>query len=354
MNETKSRAPLLITLAIIFSIAYLILAARKLPKEYQFQPIWKINITKQISEPKEGQEEHYFRLGNNLGYFTENGDITLYKSFPKLASISDEYFSIYNNFSKNTTFYEKNGNAKGVINFEGLPYIVEDRIYVMLPGGNSFIKCDKDGNADWQYEGIIPITAFSSQSKYTAVGFADGSIYIFNNESGISEIEFAPGGSDFPVILGIDISDNGEYIASVCGHNKQRFVLAHREENQPKIIYHTFLDTKGAYQSLVHFCNDNSRVIYTFEKNIGIYDYKQNQNNIIPINSKIISIRESDTLIFLLGKNGNEYSVYLLEKTNTLEGSFSFKAETAFIQTGKNSLYIGKDDSISKISLERK
>ena len=44
----------------------------------------------------------------------------------------------------------------------------------------------------------------------------------------------------------------------------------------------------------------------------------------------------------------------ILEKTNTLEGSFSFKAETAFIQTGKDSLYVGKDDSISKISLERK
>ena len=354
MNETKSRAPLLITLAIIFSIAYLILAARKLPKEYQFQPIWKINITKQITELKEGQKQHYFRLGNNLGYFTEDGNITLYKNFPHLASISNEYFTIYNNYAKNTTFYENNGSAKGVINFEGLPYIVENRIYVMLPGGTSFIKCNTDGNADWHYEGILPITAFSSQDKYTAVGFADGSISIFNNDTGTAEIEFSPGGSDFPVILGIDISDSGDYIAAVCGHNKQRFVLAHREENQPKIIYHTFLNTKGTNQSLVHFCNDNSRVIYTFEKNIGIYDYKQNQNNIIPINSKIISIRESDTLIFLLGKNGSEYSVYILEKTNTLEGSFSFKAETAFIQTGKNSLYVGKDDSISKISLERK
>ena len=29
-------------------------------------------------------------------------------------------------------------------------------------------------------------------------------------------------------------------------------------------------------------------------------------------------------------------------------------ADTAFIQTGYDTLYIGKDDSISKISLERK
>lgn len=354
MDETKNRAPFFIALAVIFSLAYFILAAKRLPKEYQFQPIWKINVTKQVKPLEENQEQHYFRLGNTLGYFTDDGNITLYRTFPNLASISNEYFTIYNHDARNSSFYQNDGNAKGVINYEGFPYIVQDRIYLMLPGGNSFIKCDDNGNASWKFEGIIPITAFSSQEKYTAAGFADGTIRIFNNESGKEEIDFAPGGSDFPIILGIDISENGEYIASVSGHNRQRFILAHREENQPKIIFHTFLETTGVRQSLVHFCNDNSRVIYTYENNIGVYDFKQNQSTTIPVNSKIISIRESDTLIFLLGKNDGLYSVYILEKSNTLEGSFSFKAETAFIQTGKDSLYVGKDDTISKISLERK
>ncbi|MBQ7752392.1 MAG: hypothetical protein IJR80_01895 [Treponema sp.] len=352
--ESNKKLPLFIGAAIIFFILYVILAAKPLHKEYQFQPVWKINITKQVSPLKENEQLYYFRLGKNLGYFTDEGNIILYKTFPNLASISDTYFCLYDNYARNTTFYENSGTAKGVINFEGFPYIVDDMIYVMLPGGNSFIKCDSDGNKEWKYEGILPITAFKAGPKYTAAGFADGSINIFNNENGEAEIQFAPGGSDLPVVLGIDISPDGEYIAAVCGHNKQRFVLAHREENQPKIIFHTFLDTNSANQCLVHFCNDESRVIYNFENTIGIYDFKKNQNDLIKINSKIISIRETDNLVFLLGKAGKKYSVYILEKTNTLEGSFSFIAETAFIQTGYNTLYVGKDDSISKISLERK
>lgn len=352
--ESNKKLPLLIVAAILFFLVYIIFAAKPLRKEYQFQPVWKINITKQVSELKENEQQFYFRLGNNLGYFTDAGNITLYKTFPSLASISDTYFCIYDNNARNTTFYKSSGLAQGVINFEGFPYIIEDMIYVMLPGGNSFVKCDSDGNQIWKYEGILPITAFKATSRHTAVGFADGSIDIFNNESGVAEIQFAPGGSDLPVVLGIDISQNGEYIAAVCGHNKQRFVLAHREENQPKIIFHTFLNSNSANQCLVHFCNDESRVIYNYENTIGIYNYKKNQNDLISIDSKIISIRETDNLVFLLGKTGKKYSVYILEKTNTLEGSFSFTAETAFIQTGYDNLYVGKDDSISKISLERK
>ena len=352
--ESNKKLPLFVFAAILFFLLYIILAAKPLPKEYQFQPVWKINITKQISNLKENEQQYYFRLGNNLGYFTDEGNITLYKTFPHLASISDIYFTIYDNFAKNITFYENTGNAKGVINFEGFPYIVDDMIYVMLQGGNSFIKCNSDGNQEWKYEGILPITAFKAGPKYTAAGFADGSINIFNNASGEAEIQFAPGGSDLPVVLGIDISQNGEYIAAVCGHNKQRFILAHREENQPKIIFHTFLDTNSANQSLVHFCNDESRVIYNYENTIGVYDFKKNQNDLIKIDSKIISIRETENLVFLLGKTGRKYTVYILEKTNTLEGSFSFMADTAFIQTGLDTLYIGKDDTISKISLERR
>ena len=352
--EKNRSIPFIIISVILISIIYLIFAAKPLPKEYQFQPQWKVNITKEVKAADENEKQIYFRLGNALGYFTADGKITFYKTFPSKASVSDSYFTYYNNNARNTSFYDYRGNAKGVINYEGLPYIVEDRIYVMLPGGNSFIKCDSDGNRQWKYEGIMPVTAFSSKKDFTAAGFADGSIQIFNNESGKAEIVFAPGGSDLPVILGLDISDEGNYIAAVSGHNKQRFILAHREENQPKIIFHTFVDSNGTNQSLVHFCSDKSRVIYCLKDSIGIYDYKKNKNNFIKIDSKIISIRESDTLVFLLGKKDREYTVYIVEKTNTLEGSFSFTADNAFIQADKDSFYLGKDDSISKISLERK
>ena len=135
---------------------------------------------------------------------------------------------------------------------------------------HSFSKCKDDGQIDWTYEGIMPITAFSSNKNYTAAGFADGSISIFNNEDGSISSSFAPGGSDYPVILGIDISQDGQYVASISGHGQQRFVLSHKEENQQKIIYHTFLTSDSPYQTLVYFSKDGKRVLYNYQNKLGI------------------------------------------------------------------------------------
>jgi len=60
-----------------------------------------------------------------------------------------------------------------------------------------------------------------------------------------------------------------------------------------------------------------------------------------------------DSIYFLLGKNKNEYTVYIIEKTNILTGSFSFEAESAFIKTNNNNLFVGKDATISKIVISK-
>ena len=52
----------------------------------------------------------------------------------------------------------------------------------------------------------MPITAFATNDRFTATGLADGTIHIFNNADGEILSTFVPGGSDYPVILGIDIS----------------------------------------------------------------------------------------------------------------------------------------------------
>jgi len=340
-------------IAIFFTIIYVIIAAKPLPKEYQFQPVWKQNITTQPSAQNENTERMYFKLGSSVGYFSNDGNILLYKPFPAKASISDYYYALYNADEKNIQIYNNKGEKSGLLKKPGFPYFSEDQIYLMLPGGTSFEKCNDNGLPLWKYSGIMPITAFKGTKSYTLLGFADGTIKMLDNTSGETELEFLPGGSDSPVILGLDITDSGDYIAAVCGHNKQRFILAHKEEKQPKIIFHAFLNSETYSQTVVHFTKDNERVIYNYNNYIGIYDIKKEKHTVIPIESKIISIEESGNLIFLLGKKDNTYTVYIVEKSNILEGKFSFVAETAFIRASNNCLYIGKDDSISKITLNR-
>ena len=55
----------------------------------------------------------------------------------------------------------------------------------------------------------------------------------------------------------------------------------------------------------------------------------------------------------MLGKKNNTYTVYIIEKTNSLEGSFSFKADSAFIHVQDDNLFVGKDYTISKIKVSK-
>ena len=351
--KTKNHIGLFIFFAVLITIIYLLLAAKPLSAEYNFSPVWNINISKPVTPSDNNKVQKHFHLGQTLGYFDEDGNISLFETFPSKVSISDYYYATYDSNSENTEFFNSKGESAGTIEAAGFPYFCDNLIYVFLPGGCSFSKCDEKGNILWTFEGIFPITAFAAKEKYTAVGLSNGSIKILNNKTGTTEIDFSPGGSDYSVILGLDISDDGMYVASISGHNHQRFVLSHREENQQKIIYHKFFDIDSPYRTTVHFTQDMNRVFYNYAGGIGIYNISTKEEKSIEIKDKLLSIKETDDFVALLGKDKSTYSLYLIDNTNSLEGTFVFQAESAFIQTDKDNLYLGKDNSISRIAISR-
>ena len=351
--KQKKHIGLALFLIIFISIIYIILAVKPLNKEYSFTPVWKISTANPVINNSNTKPNSYFHLGQTLGYFDEDGNISLYKTFPAKVSISDSYFATYDSEAKNTEFFNADGTKAGVIEASGFPYFEKNLVYVFLPGGCSFSKCSETGKILWTFEGTFPITAFAAKEKYTAVGLSNGTIKVLNNENGSTEIDFAPGGSDYPVILGLDISEDGQYIASISGHNHQRFVLSHREENQQKIIYHRFFDHDSPYRTIVHFGNDGKRVFFNFYKGLGIYNLETKAEQTLSIKDKLISIEETDDLTLLLGKEKNTYTVSIIDNTNTLEGAFSFTADSAFLHASDNNIYLGKDNSISKIQVTR-
>ena len=352
--KTKKHTSIYIFLALIFIIIYIIMAAKPLGKEYQFTPEWRKSIASPtLKSVPAGTNEIFFKLGQSIGYFTEDGQITTYKSFPSKASISSDYYAIYTTEDSQISFFNKQNQEQGIIEAPGFPFFEQDRIYIFLPGGASFARCDKQGKISWINENTVPLTAFSSKQNYVAAGYADGTIKILDNNTGFDSLSFAPGGSDYKIILGLDITSDGQYIASVSGHNKQRFVLTQNEGKQPKIIFHCFLDSDMNRQTVVKFCDNDKRILYNYEDNLGIYNIEKQQNSSIKLGKTVIAIEETDSLIFVLGKKGREYTVYIIEKTDTLEGSFTFEADTAFIKTCNNNLYVGQDTSISKIKISK-
>ena len=351
--KSKRSVYFYILTAAIFSIVYVLFATRPLGTEYQFKPEWRIDVTNPSVKPEKiSESELFFKLGQTMGYFTQDGEVTNFISYPFKSTITKDNYISYNSNNNSAVIYKKDGSVQGKINISGYPMLDENRIFIFLPGGASFIMCREDGTRNWEYSGTIPITAFDSSKTAVAVGFADGNICLLNLEGSTLQ-KFSAGGSSYAVISGIAVSSDANYVAAICGHEKQRLILADTSSTHSKIVFHEFLDSDDSFQKLVKFSNDNSFVYYAAGNNFAAIDVKNTKSKKINIKGNAISLQENKTNIFLLTNQNDNFNVYIIEKDCMKTGYFSFKAKNAYIQANEEKLYVGRDSSISCIKISK-
>ncbi len=353
MNFNKKKSSL-IPFVIIFCVCYIVLAVRISSPEIHFTPEWTKDIF-DIQENSENEQLIPFRLSQNIGYFTSSGKIVSSTTFPFKSTISEKWYATYGADNSSLDFFFADGTKAGTINEFGFPFFDGNRIYIILPGGTSFVRCDEDGNRLWKYERLCPITAFASNENGTVAGYADG-VLISWTKNGQVDQKFSPGGSNIEVILGTDISSNGKKVACVSGQDKQRFLVAQKFNGHSKVIYHEYLNDSVINQTIVKF-NEKSDIVYYNGKDfLGIVNLNKSKSKKIPIKGKISQIEFSDDnlLTFVLSKDENVYTVTVLESYVDKIAAFSFKGECAFIQTQGKDLFIGRNNKISKISVSKK
>jgi len=367
--KIKENIHVFIIIGCIFLVVYIFAAVIPLGKELQLTPKWTINFLEKQNKISELDDKSNtilpFKLGQNFGYFSENGKIVFWESFPFKASISQDYRAPYSQDATNIPFYkapsfEKQDLAEtsipvGTIQGSGFPFFDKDRIFLFTPGGFGLSEHNPDGSKKWEYEYYVPIITFDSSKAGTALGYTDGCIKVFSQE-GKNIHTFFPGGSTYPVILGVALSDSGQQIACVSGIDQQRFVLSQEKKGHRKVVFHKYLEGNQREPVLVQFSENESRVFYSCLQGLGIVDCKTYKHSLVHLKGRILSIQENTDLdiICVLTKDRNEYSVYIIESFGKLIGNFSFEADNAFITVKDNALYIGKNNTISRINMEIK
>lgn len=352
----------------VLCLAYVLAAARPMSREIHFVPAWTIDVDKnsrnervleRLAQEDGGarlfDEAIPYKLGQTAGYFTKNGTVLTYTTFPYKAAISPTSYTLYGTHSSSIPVFDKQGRETLKIRRTGFPYFSGGDIFLFLPGGASFSKIGEDGESVWTYEGGAPITSFSSGDGGVLVGFADGNIIAFDGKDGSILYEFAPGGSDYPVILGAGISASGKLVAAVSGHGRQRVVLARRENGRADAVWHKWLDEETNRQVLVKFSRDEDVVFYSHAGGLGILNCRTLSDSRIAIDGEILSILEDeDGTAFVLSRDGGTYTVSVIEPFDVYSGSFSFDAEHAFIAVKDGSLFVGHDSKISRIDIQHK
>lgn len=335
------------------SVLYIFLAIRPLARELHFKPEWTVNIVKTDVIPG-GTELIPFKLGQSMGYFSEDGRFSSIVNFPVKATITDEYYSSFGFDNGTIEIRRKDGSLQASVDAAGFPFFEKDRFFVMLPGGSSVMEVDGDGNEKWRFEGYIPITAFSSSARGRIVGFADGTVYTFT-EDGAADTSYSPGGSKYPVILGAAISPDGQYTATVSGQEKQRFVLNRKSGSSYKTVFHEYFDEDQTHQVLVRFSSDGKYVFYNYKGGLGVYSVSAGTAGHVAIPGYVVDIQESGIggMLYVLSKQGRTFTVTMIEYPSNNAGSFSFEADSASISAHGDSLFVGRDSQISRIKITR-
>lgn len=340
-------------LCVAAALVYFFLNYIPLEKELQLTPEWTADISE--TPENDGGERLPFRLGRNLGYFSPSGKISLLKRIPYKATISKNFFALYDQDAQGIQVFDSSGNPKCVIEGAGFPFIQDERIFLMLPGGNSFAFVESEGGSLASvFESSAPITAFHSSKSGAAVGYANGEFLVFDSEGNL-KFTLNPGASDFPVILGGAISNGGKMFACVSGQDPQRIVLYSDEENYQKIIFHQNLGKSLARQTFVHFSKNDGFVYFDTAVSLIILDTENLYAKLIPLDGAVLDIQESEVAdsVFVLSRNGKNYTVTILENFNETVGEFKFEAENAFILVEGNSLYVGRDEKISRLAISK-
>lgn len=335
--------------------AYFFLSYTPLQTELHLRPEWTCDISK-TPEPAAQEALLPFRLGNKGGYFTNTGKIVTIVDIPYKAIFSKNFFALYGQDAEEIQIFKPNGNEAFSIKAAGFPYIQDSRVFLFEPGGStlSFVN-DSSGIIESTWEYSAPITAFNSSPKGSVAGYADGQLAIFD-QYGKKKSELAPGGSDYQVILGADISENGEFFACVCGLDPQRFVLYKDEGNYKKIIYHEFLSVNLTRQTKVYFSKNDRYVYFDSIDALGIVDTKSAEAIHVPLKGTILDIQESpvDQSVFVLSRYAQKYyTITILEEWTKKIGQFAFEADAAFILSDGTTLYVGRDNKISRLSISK-
>ena len=355
-NKKKIAIPIFLILA--FLILYIIFSVTPTRTEIQFLPLWTLYVSSDVVTGEEQliPESHLvpFKLSDNIGYFDTQGNLVYKYNISQRFTISDNYFILYSNDSTSFNVQKQNGEVVLKKSFAGFPYLFEDKLFVFSPGGNTVSQFDLEGNLKFQYQSYAPLLSFSQGKDCSVLGFADGELCTIFPESDI-KISTYPGGSDYQIIYGSDISDSGDLIACVCGYDKQRFVLYKRTGSQQKPIFHEYIEEQTTEPVEVFFTSDSKYAYYSSKNMLGIVDCTKLKSNHFSLDSKVLKITEIPDLniVFVLSKSDENYKITMIEKASAVVGEYSFDAKEAFINSYENLLFVGADDEISCLEIVR-
>lgn len=371
--------------AVVCIILYTFIVAIRLKQEVHFIPLWTadLNVPEQDSADNSGEDvietieekdfsgkkPFLFILKNNtagivnnphndtvrgrFGFFSEDGTILRTEIFKNRISASASAWTRYSGKAETSNIYSPEGKLIFTVNRAGYTHIEEDRIYLFEPGGNTVCKYGTGEKPVWRFSHTAAITAFHSSANGTIIGYSDGKLICIDH-SGNTVFSFYPGGSNFQIITGAAISNDGKTVVCICGLERQRVVLINISGTHYKIIHHEYLQKDSHKRSFAGFDKKGRFAVFESADGIGIIDCITLKIFFTNEHGKIIGIGshpEKDFLTILFQEE-NMCTLAAIRPPDYVIGKTKFNAKSTFLIQDKDRIYLGNDTKITAFEIK--
>ncbi len=235
------------------------------------------------------------------------------------------------NFDKQGgTFVLENRETGQVNRFKGpgFPLALGNRFFAADYGTAYICEYSSDGEVQWSWQGLAPISALSWNDEYLALGSIDGVVRIFDRNGDIRELPVPGDGVDHAV-YGLSLSPLSSTVSFIAGFREQHLYTYDLEdftELRSEIL-------SSDYRRSVKMYGTEPEMLWV-EQPRGLLRYTDDSEpSFVPVEGTLLTMErdESSELVYILsrssdaGGSGMFYHVKILSPEGGLLLSNRFK-----------------------------
>lgn len=274
-SARKKRPAGVLFAALLFSVAYFLLFPYPLGRELVAVPQWAVPVSPSTpSFPAEqGRPSWQFQLGGRFGYVQGDGELSYAGTVLYHVALSASGFVNYTRLG--TDWILQNSSGQRLTSFSGSGYPLlgpeGDRIFNVKSDLSGIIEIDRSGAALWERDFAAPVTTLSLQGDSLAVGLLNGSLLLINTQ-GFPLLEYSPGGSRIPVILGSAVAPDGSLVAAVSGIDPQFLTVLGRQGSRFAPRATLSLSSDYRREVRIGFSPDSRYLFCEGRQGVGLFD----------------------------------------------------------------------------------
>jgi hypothetical protein len=286
-SRKRSGLFLWIFMGVFFVFVYMFLFPRGLGKDCFLVPVAAYPLEKAPVDAPVGQGFLY-QLGGKEGALSPDGVPLFYRTTLAQTSVSGRYSAWYDPTADLTyvqdghsLLFHKNGKA--------YPYWVRNRLYFIGDERMGLTEMDLKGNPLWSTQLGSLLTALDAGPHLTVLGTLGGQVHIFGS-SGKSLLSFAPGGSRFPVIYNVAISQDEKKVLLISGLDPKRFLVLEKGGGDFRPVFHQEIKDSRPYSTPLGFLQDDDWAYYTTPRNLTLLNLQNDRQTVIPFQGDLRGI----------------------------------------------------------------